>query len=208
MITELQLKIVAIHANVALWTPLLNETMERFEINNPDRIAAFIAQAAYESSDFRRLVENLNYSAERLTKVWPKRFPTLSFARKYENNPAKLANYVYSNRLGNGDETSGDGWKFRGRGIFQLTGRSNYRAAGKALRVDLENNPDYLEEPELAALSAGWYWSSRGLNELADGDDDNGDDDIIQITLRINGALTGLASRKEYLKLARASMGR
>jgi len=208
MITELQLKIVAIHANVALWTPLLNETMERFEINNPDRIAAFIAQAAYESSDFRRLVENLNYSAERLTKVWPKRFPTLSFARKYENNPAKLANYVYSNRLGNGDETSGDGWKFRGRGIFQLTGRSNYRAAGKALRVDLENNPDYLEEPELAALSAGWYWSSRGLNELADGDDDNGEDDIIQITLRINGALTGLASRKEYLKLARASMGR
>jgi putative chitinase len=124
--------------NVAIWARALDEAMERFEIHTPERMAAFLAQIAHESSEFRRLVESLNYTGSRLMKVWPKRFQTLEKANEYARQPEKLANYVYAKRLGNGDVASGDGWRYRGRGLIQLTGRANYQTAGRALSRPFE----------------------------------------------------------------------
>ena len=117
------------------WAQALNTAMEKFEITTPSRMAAFLAQLAHESGQLTRLTENLNYSAKRLTQVWPNRFQTLEKAAPYEKKPEKLANYIYAKRLGNGDEASGDGWSYRGRGPIQLTGRGNYRAAGQGLSL-------------------------------------------------------------------------
>src|SRR5262245_36192792 len=134
------------------WISALNAAMQRFEINTPARAAAFLAQTAHESGEFRRLVENLSYSAAGLCKTWPKRFLTLDVAKPYERQPELLANYVYAKRLGNGDVASGDGWRFRGRGLIQLTGRGNYRSCGTAIVLPLEIEPERLETPETAAL--------------------------------------------------------
>ncbi|KAF0250183.1 MAG: putative chitinase, partial [bacterium] len=151
------------------------------------------------------LVENLNYSAKRLMQVWPKRFPTLQKAMQYEHNPEKLANFVYANRIGNGNEASGDGWEFRGRGVIQMTGRGNYKAIGKALTLDLEKNPENLEDPKYAALSAAYFWQSHGLNELADNRvNDNDDEDFITISIRINGGKVGLKERIKLWTLAKS----
>jgi putative chitinase len=178
------------------WAQALSSAMEQFEITTPSRIAAFLAQLAHESGQLTRLSENLNYSAKRLTQVWPNRFPTLEKAAQYEKNPQKLANYVYAMRLGNGDEASGDGWNYRGRGPIQLTGRGNYRAAGLGIGLPLENEPGQLEYPGPAALSAAWFWKSHGLNELADDqNDDNNSEDFKTITKRINGGLVGYKER-------------
>jgi putative chitinase len=185
--------------NVAVWTAALNEAMTRFHITSRERIAAFLAQVAHESNECRSLVENLSYSAPRLTAVWPRRFPTIESAKPFAHNPERLANYVYANRLGNGDVASGDGWRFRGRGILQITGRTNYREAGAALGLDLEQFPEQLEQPLPAALAAAHFWSSRGCNALADarpGDDD--DADFLRITQLINGGRHGLAERRAY----------
>ncbi|WP_226986797.1 glycoside hydrolase family 19 protein [Chlorobaculum tepidum] len=153
------------------------------------------------------LEEKLSYSAARLMKVWPKRFPTLAIAEKYERNPEKLANYVYANRIGNGPESSGDGYRFRGRGLIQLTGRSNYESASKALGIDLLNHPDQLTEPAVAAMSAAWFWASHGLNELAD--DRTGDNDLedfTTITKIINGGTVGLQERFKLFKAAETAL--
>ena len=178
------------------WTPALNSAMQRFEIATAERMAAFLAQLAHESGQMKRLAENLNYSAQRLMQVWPARFPTLGKALQYERNPQKLANYVYAKRLGNGDEASGDGWNYRGRGLVQLTGRGNYRAAALGIGMPLEEQPELLEQPAAAALSAAWFWKSHGLNELAD-DQNNDDDteDFKTITKRINGGTIGMKER-------------
>src|ERR1041385_1279298 len=122
---------------VAAWSRVLDRAMEEFSIDTPLRKAAFLAQVAYESSELRRLVENLNYSAAGLRSTWPKRFPSDALARAYARQPERIANYVYANRLGNGDVASGDGWRFRGRGLLQVTGRSNYTAVGAALGLPL-----------------------------------------------------------------------
>jgi putative chitinase len=186
----------------ARWAPVLSAAMAGYEIDSPDRIASFIAQIGHESGQFNRLVESLIYSTpQRLMRVWPKRFPTEVIAAPYVKNESRLANYVYANRLGNGDTDSGDGFRFRGRGLIQITGRSNYAACGQALGLDLLNQPDLLVDPANAALSAAWFWNSRGLNALAD--DRTGDDDLedfTAITRAINGGTQGLQERLALLR--------
>jgi putative chitinase len=193
--------------DVPAWTAALDEAMDRFEINSPERVAAFLAQIACESSECSGLVEKLNYSAKRLMAVWPKRFPTLEKAALYANQPEKLANYVYAKRLGNGDEASGDGWRYRGRGLLQITGRANYRATGLALDLPLEEDPELLERPRAAALSAAEFWQSHRLNELADDrNDDEDDEDFVTISIIINGGRTGLDDRRRYWARAQAAL--
>jgi putative chitinase len=208
-ILETQLKqIMPTSTNTTVWIKALNEAMERFEIDTPQRAAAFLAQIAHESGELRRLVEDLNYSAKRLMQVWPKRFPTLAKTRQYERNPEKLANYVYANRLGNGDEASGDGWKFRGRGLIQVTGRGNYQTAAKALELALGQQPELLEQPGPAALSAAQFWQSHGLNEFADDrNNENDDADFVTISIRINGGRAGLNERRRYWQKAKSVLG-
>lgn len=181
----------------AAWVDALIPAFQKYEIETPDRIASFLAQTGYESGQYNRLEENLNFTtAARLTKVWPKRFPDEASALPYVNNPQKLANRVYASRMGNGDAQSNDGYRFRGRGIIQLTGRSNYDSAGDAMGVDLIDAPELLSERKWAALSAGWFWQSRGLNELADDRTHDEDlEDFARITRRINGGVVGLKER-------------
>ena len=169
------------------WEIPLNQVFVKYDIGTPKRQAAFIGQCAVESANFTRLQENLNYSAQRLTQVWPSRFPNISMAEPYANNPEKLANFVYAGRMGNLQD--GDGWKFHGRGLIQLTGRENYANCGSGVGVDLIDNPDLLLTPKYAVLSAGWFWNKKGLNALAD------TQEYGAITRRINGGLTGLDER-------------
>lgn len=184
-------------ANPAQWAQALAPAMALYDINSPARIASFLAQTGYESRQFNHLVEDLNYkTAARLMKVWPKRFPTVAAATPYLNNEVKLANQVYANRLGNGPADSGDGHTYRGRGLIQVTGRSNYAEVGQALGLDLVNHPELLQEPGNAALSAAYFWRSHGLNALADDQtDDNDLEDFTQITRIINGGTVGLQDR-------------
>ena len=180
------------------WVDPLNETFARFDISNPIRQAAFIGQCGHECGNFRILEENLNYKAATLMKLWSKRFPTLEIANQYAGNPKKIANMVYANRMGNRDESSGDGYRFRGRGCIQTTGHANYYHAGQALGVDFVMDPDLVASPKYAALTAGFFWSTHGLNELADKQDHK------SITKRINGGFIGLAEREEHTRMALA----
>ncbi|MGE5340972.1 MAG: glycoside hydrolase family 19 protein [Candidatus Omnitrophota bacterium] len=200
LLTKERLTFIMPKTNSDIWVDVLNAALARFSIDVPARAAAFLAQVAHESGELNRLVENLNYSAQRLMQIWPKHFPTLEIAQQYEKNPEKLANNIYSNRLGNGDETSGDGWKYRGRGLIQLTGKSNYMMADKVLNANLVGAPDLVAQPEFASLTAAHFWKSNGLNELADKNDDN---NFIQITKKINGGTVGLDERKAYWTKAR-----
>jgi len=165
---------------------------------NTFRVRHFLAQAAHESSGFRRLEENLNYSAEALRRVWPAQFPTDEIARRYARKPEEIANRAYASRIGNGPESSGDGWRYRGRGIFQLTGRANYRTIGVAIGVDLENDPERAADPGAAVEIAAKYWKMRNISPHADRDD------LVEVTRRINPNLRGLADRREWLEKARA----
>ena len=183
------------------WVDALNETFTRFDISNPARQAAFIGQASHESGNFKTLKENLNYRAETLMRVWPKRFPTLEFAKQYEKNPKKIANSVYSNRMGNRDEASGDGYRFRGRGLFQLTGHSNYFHAGKALGEDFVMNPDLVATPRYATLTAAFFWQTHKLNDYADARD------YLTMTKRINGGTIGLQDRIAHINHALSVLG-
>ena len=208
IITEAQLiAFLPALPNAQRWSDALNAAMDRFDINTPARMAAFLAQTAHESGEFRRLVENLNYSCAGMCKTWPNRFANPDAAKVYERNPERLANYVYAKRLGNGDTASGDGWRFRGRGLIQLTGRGNYRSCGLAVTLPLEAEPERLETPEAAALAAAQFWRSRGLNHLADDqNDDNDDEDFIAITKIINGGTAGLTSRRTYWARAKVAL--
>lgn len=205
-LTQDQLKAIMPRCDAGQWIDPLNAAMERFEINTPSRMAAFLAQLAHESAETTRLTEGLSYSrAERLCAVWPKRFPTPASAAPYVRNPQALANFVYANRGGNGDKSSGDGWRYRGRGLFQLTFKDNYRLAGDALNLPLAADPDLVTTPAVAALTAASFWQRLGLNALADhqpGDDDM--KDFEQISIRINGGRTGLPERKRYWAKAQA----
>ena len=178
------------------WADPLNETFERFNIVTNNQKAMFIGQCSHECGNFRLLEENLNYKAATLMKLWPKRFPTLEKANEYAGNPKKIANMVYSSRMGNRDEASGDGFRFRGRGIIQLTGYSSYFHAGKALGVDLVLDPDIVSTPKFATLTGGWFWSTHNLNAPADALD------YIKCTKIINGGTIGLDDRIKHVQLA------
>lgn len=175
--------------------------LHRFQINSTKRrLAYFLAQAAEESGGFTVFEENLNYSAARMTRVWPARFPTVHSAEPYARNPEKLANKVYGGRMGNSEP--GDGWRFRGRGPIQLTGRDNYRTIGRFLGLDLVGNPDLANEPEHMMLVQAGYWAKNDLNRFADRGD------FIGLTRAINGGLTNLALREEWLRKVDAEMAR
>ncbi|PXX79160.1 glycoside hydrolase family 19 protein [Rivihabitans pingtungensis] len=165
----------------------------QYQINTPLRMAAFIGQCSHESGGFRTLNENLNYSAQGLRNTWPSRFPDDATANAYARQPEKIANKVYGGRMGNGPEASGDGWRYHGRGLIQLTGKANYQAAGAALGVDLVANPDLAATPKYAALTAGWYWDTHKLNALADKQDNTA------ITKAINGSTLGLIDRQRRI---------
>ena len=176
------------------WLEPLTAAFARFEINTPERQAAFIGQCAHESANFKTLQENLNYSAKGLNATWPSRFPSEAEAQPYHRQPEKIANKVYSGRMGNLEE--GDGWKYRGRGLIQLTGKDNYRLASDALGVDFIADPDLVLTKEYAALTAAWYWNKRGLNKEADAKDFTG------MTKKINGGVIGLADRVAHINTA------
>lgn len=178
------------------WVDALNETFNRFGIDSVYQQAAFIGQCGHECGNFRILEENLNYRAATLMKLWPKRFPSLEVANQYAGNPKKIANNVYASRMGNRDETSGDGYRFRGRGCIQLTGHANYFHAGKALGVDFVMEPDLVATPKFAALTAGWFWSTHDCNRLSQ------DKNWIALTKKINGGTIGLDDRIKHTEEA------
>ena len=180
----------------AKWLKPLEDTFAKYDINTKERQASFIGQCQHESANFSRLEEGLNYSASRLMAVWPSRFPNLDVANQYANNPEKLANKVYGGRADLGNTQDGDGFKFHGRGVIQLTGRSNYIVCGQALGIPLDETPELTLQPEWAVMSAGWFWNKKNLNALADSKD------YETMTKRINGGLNGFDDRK--LKIAKA----
>jgi len=196
--TEQQLQALGIDPK---WLKPLEDTFAKYDINTPKRQAAFIGQCAHESNNFKTLEENLNYKPEALMRVWPSRFPDLPTAMKYAHDPIKIANKVYGGRMGNGPEESGEGAKYHGRGLIQLTGKESYDNCGKAIGVDLINQPGLLAQPYLAAMSAGWFWNKKGLNALADAGD------YETMTKRINGGLLGLDDRKAKIAKALQVLG-
>jgi putative chitinase len=178
------------------WVDSLNETCERFAIDSPFRIAGFISNTAHESGGFKFVKENLNYSVASLMRVWPSRFPNVEIAQRYAMQPEKIANRAYADRMGNGDEASGDGAKFLGRGLIQLTGKNGYVAYSLACDNEALTKPEIVEQPKYAAESAGWFWDVNRLNSLADNQDVSG------MCRRINGGLNGLDDRQmKYSKV-------
>ena len=176
---------------------MIPDTAAKFGIDTPLRLAHFLAQCGHESGGFRLTQENLNYSAKGLNGIFKKYFPTEAAAAPYNRNPQKIANKVYSNRMGNGTEASGDGYKFRGRGYIQLTGKDNYTAFGKSIGVDMTVNPD-LVASQYALLSAAWFFTKNGLHKMADGGAT--DAVVTSITKRVNGGTIGLADRIKHFK--------
>ena len=182
------------------WYEALSILLPDYEINTPNRIAAFIAQCAHESANFTALHENLNYRSETLSKVWPKKFPA-SVADQYAHKPEAIANRAYASRMGNGDESSGDGWRYCGRGLIQLTGKDNYTAFADSIGITPEEVSDYVQTFEGAAQSACWFWESNNLNQYADSGD------IETMTKRINGGTLGLEDRKKHYEHAKHILG-
>ena len=176
---------------------MIPDTAAKFQINTPLRLAHFLAQCGHESGGFRATQENLNYSAKGLNGIFKKYFPTEASAAAYARNPQKIANKVYGGRMGNGLEASGDGYKFRGRGYIQLTGKENYTAFGKAIGEDILANPDKVAST-YALLSAAWFFSKNGLHKMADGGAT--DQVVTSITKRVNGGTIGLADRIKHFK--------
>lgn len=186
--------------NAEEWTEALNDVLPDFDINTPLRVAAFLAQCGHESAGFSILRENLNYSAEGLHKTFRKYFPTLESAQPYARNPEKIANRVYANRMGNGNEASGDGWRYRGRGPIQLTGKNNYTAFANDY---FEDPQTVLDDPDLlvdhiptSLLAAVWFWQKNNLNKEADAGD------IKTMTRKINGGFIGLEDRIKHYEHA------
>lgn len=176
---------------------MIPEVASKFEINTPLRLAHFLAQCGHESGGFKLTKENLNYSAKGLNGIFKKYFPTLESAVPYERKPEKIANKVYSGRMGNGAESSGEGWKFHGRGFIQLTGKENYTAFTKSIGEDCIANPD-LVASKYALASAAWFFNKNGLHKMADGGAN--DDTVTKITKRVNGGTIGLPDRIKHFK--------
>jgi len=175
------------------WYNALIKVLPDYQIDTPERLAAFISQCAHESNDFTEIQENLNYKAESLMRTWPSHFPTMEIANQYAHNQEMIANRAYANRMGNGSESSGDGWKFCGRGLIQLTGRSNYQNFADSLQMNIDDVPAYLGTYEGAVQSACFFWENNNINEWADKRDNK------RITKIINGGDLGLEDRmKRY----------
>ena len=170
------------------WYDALSQALPDYDISTPQRVAAFLAQCAHESGGFTAIKENLNYKAESLVKVWPKYF-NAGNANDYAHNQEKIANRAYANRMGNGPEESGDGYKFCGRGLIQLTGRSNYQSFADSLQIDINDASEYLKTFEGCVQSACWFWEANNLNKWADAGD------IEKMTKIINGGTLGLDDR-------------
>jgi len=183
------------------WYSALERCLPDYDINTPSRVAAFVAQCAHESGGFKFLKENLNYKAESLVKVWPRYFPNIDIARQYAHNQEAIANRAYGGRMCNGPEASGDGAKFCGRGLIQLTGRSNYQAFADSIETDIEDVPEYLATFEGAVQSACWFWETNNLNQWAD------KGDILTLTKKINGGTLGLADRQKHYEHALHVLG-
>lgn len=210
MITLAQLqgicKTAAGRQAVGKYLDALNRYMPAYGITSKASIAAFLAQIAHESQDFTRVVENLNYSAQGLANTWPNRYAANPKAKaktpnavalRLHRNPEAIANNCYANRMGNGGEASGDGWRYRGRSLKQVTGKDNYTACGKALDLDLISHPELLELPENAVRAACWFWKANNLTPLADAGN------FTKVTEIINGGTNGLAERQAYYATAR-----
>jgi putative chitinase len=182
------------------WFEAICQVLPDYDINTVPRVAAFLAQTAHESGGYRAIKENLNYKAESLCKVWPKYF-NAGNAGQYAHNQQAIANRAYANRMGNGDEASGDGWKFCGRGLIQLTGKSNYQRYAESLEISLDEASEHLTTFEGCVQSAAWFWEANNLNQYAD----NGD--ILTMTKRINGGTLGLEDRKKHYEHALHVLG-
>ena len=174
------------------WYEALEQALPDYDINTPERVAAFMAQTAHESGEYRAIKENLNYRAASLRKVFPKYFPTDELANAYAQKPEKIANRVYANRMGNGPEDSGDGYRYCGRGLIQLTGKSNYQAFADSIEITPEEVSEFLATFEGAVQSACWFWEANNLNQWAD------KGDMIMLTKRINGGTIGLEDRIKH----------
>lgn len=178
------------------WYETMCILLPDYEINTPKRVAAFVAQCAHESGSFKVLKENLNYTASSLMRVWPRLFPTMEIANQYAHNQPKIASRAYGNRMGNGPEETGDGWKYCGRGLIQLTGKTNYQAFADSIETPLDEIQEYLGTFEGAMQSACWFWENNNLNQYADVSD------ILTMTKRINGGTLGLEDRKKHYEHA------
>ena len=186
---------------IEYWHKALVQLLPDYEINTPQRMAAFLAQCAHESGGFRAIKENLNYRAVTLRKIFSKYFPTDEMAAQYANKPEKIANLVYANRMGNGGPESGDGYRYCGRGLIQLTGKDNYFWFASSLEISPEEASEYMETFEGAAQSACWFWETNKLNQWADADD------ILTLTKRINGGTIGLEDRIKHYEHAKHVLG-
>ena len=183
------------------WFEALCEILPDYDIDTVPRVAAFLAQTAHESGGYRAIKENLNYKAESLMKVWPRYFPDMATAKSYEKQQERIANRAYANRMGNGDEASGDGWKFCGRGLIQLTGKSNYQRYAESLEISLDEASEHLTTFEGCVQSAAWFWEANNLNQWADAGD------IKKMTKIINGGDLGLADRIKHYNHALHVLG-
>jgi putative chitinase len=185
---------------IAEWYEALAQLLPDYDISTPQRVAGFIAQCAHESGNFRAIKENLNYQAATLSKVWPSKFPP-DIAGQYAHNQEAIANRAYASRMGNGDEASGDGFRYCGRGLIQITGKQNYQAFADSLQMAVEDVPAYLATFEGAAQSACWFWEANNLNAIADAGD------IVTMTKKINGGTLGLDDRTARYNHALQIMG-
>jgi len=201
ILTQEQLKQMVKNPHIDKWYAALEQLLDDYEINTPQRVAAFVAQCAHESGNFVFIKENLNYKAASLMKTFAKYFPTADIAAQYANKPERIANRVYANRMGNGDEASGDGWRYCGRGLIQLTGRDNYTFFAGSMDIPVEEAAEYLATFEGAAQSACWFWETNNLNRYADSGDIKG------LTRAINGGYIGLEDRISHYEHALHVMG-
>lgn len=194
-------QIVTGNTNIDQWFSAISAVLDKYEINTPLRLAGFIAQCAHESSHFSVIRENLNYRAESLIRTFPTHFSGIDEANTYAHQPEMIANRVYANRMGNGDEASGDGWKFCGKGLIQLTGHDNYAKFGASIGMSVDDVAAHLTTFEGAADSAGWFWYTHGLNAICD------TDDILAMTKKINGGTLGLDDRTALYNTAKQVLG-
>jgi putative chitinase len=185
-------EIIGKNPNATDWFEALYQILPDYDIDTVPRVAAFLAQTAHESGGYRAIKENLNYKAESLCKVWPRYFPDMATAKAYEKQPERIANRAYGNRMGNGPEASGDGWKFAGKGLIQLTGKDNYTRYAESLEISLDEASEHLTTFEGCVQSAAWFWEANNLNQYADSGD------ILTMTKRINGGTIGLEDRQKH----------
>lgn len=201
-------RVLPLSRNVDRYCGALAASMEACGITTPERARAFLAQVGHESAQLNRIEENLNYSAEGLVRTFPRIFRDVQAASPYARHPERIANRVYAGRLGNGDEMSGDGWKFRGRGLIQITGRDNYAHMSSLMGKDLTVWPDALLMPMDACLSAARWWRAQGLNGLADGLSGKDEEEVFRaITRKVNGGLNGLEDRFDIYRRAKEVIG-